>query len=244
MKTTLEKISHNTFICLFFLSIGLFSSQANAKQAPQIHDHQDIKQSAKQFLLANIQTKKYSNIHVQMGHLDSRLSLSQCDNPLTSSLAPGAQLVGKTTVHIRCNGNKPWTVYVTAQIKLYTRVIKTAEPLDKGHILSKEDLISAEEDVTRLHSGYFTNSGNLIGKQLKRRLPQNKLLKPNYVKSPTLVKRGELVSIIAKSTGYSVKMTGTAMMNGAKGERIRVKNSSSKRIIEGTVTQAGMVNIN
>lgn len=244
MKTTIEKISHSAINCLFFLSVGLFSSHLNAEPVTQIHNHQHIKQSAKQFLIDNIETDKYSKINIQMGHLDSRLSLSKCDMPLTSSLAPGAQLIGKTTVHIRCNSTKPWTVYLSAQIKLYTKVIKTAEPLDKGHILSKGDLINAEEEVTRLHSGYFTDTDSLIGKQLKRRLPQNKLLKPNYVKSPTLVKRGELVSIIAKSRGYSVKMTGTAMMNGAKGERIRVKNSSSKRIIEGTVTQAGMVNIN
>ena len=244
MNATIEKLSHLILFSFLFLYFGLYSQPSRAVSDSQIHSHQDIKHTAKQFLINSLETDKYSKINIQMGHLDSRLSLSTCNTPLTSSLAPGAQLIGKTTVHIRCNGNKPWTVYITAQIKLYTRVIKTVEPLDKGHILTKNDLISAEEDVTRLRNGYFIDTTSLIGKQLKRRLPQNKLIKPNYVKSPTLVKRGELVSIIAKSTGYSVKMTGTAMMSGARGDRIRVKNSSSKRIVEGTVIQAGLVNIN
>jgi len=85
---------------------------------------------------------------------------------------------------------------------------------------------------------------NLIGKQLKRRLPQNRIVKANYVKAQTLVKRGEIVNIVAKNSGYSVKMSGTAMSSGAKGERIQVKNLSSQRVIEGTVIETGIVSIN
>ena len=101
-----------------------------------------------------------------------------------------------------------------------------------------------EKDLSRIKYGYFTNIDHLIGKQLKRRLPQNKIIKVNYVKSPTLVKRGEIVSIVAENSGYSVKMSGTALTDGVYCERIRVKNISSKRIIEGTVKKAGIISIN
>lgn len=244
MNTTTEKLSQYALLSLFFLYLTLQCSSLIASPIPQSHDHQSIKDSAKQLLIQSLDSEKYSRINLQMGRLDNRLKLTQCNTPLTSSLGPGAQLHGKTTVQVRCNGDKPWTVHLSAHIKLYTKVVKTLEPLDKGHILQQSDLSLVEEEITRLRSGYFTQTKSLIGKQLKRRLAQNKLIKSNYVKSPTLVKRGELVSIVAKNSGYSVKMTGTALMNGAKGDRIRVKNQSSKRVVEGTVQQAGIVSIN
>lgn len=235
---------------VFLISFGLTCNSVNAEPSsaakpPLLHSHQNIADTARQFLDANINKSQFSRIDIQMGQLDPRLRLSQCPQPLTSTLAPGSQFSGKTTVHLRCNStSNPWTVYLGAQIKLYGMVIQTAGPLTKDHILREDDLIAVEEDLSRIKYGYFVNKKYLIGKQLKRRLPQNKVIKANFVKAKTLVKRGELVSIIAENSGYSVKMTGKALNSGARGDRIRVKNISSKRIVEGTVKEAGVVSIN
>lgn len=244
MNNITEKFVRYALFSLFFIAVCLQSSLSRAETTPLTHSHQNIKGSAHQYIMDRIDTAKYSKININMGHLDSRLTLAQCDSPLESNLAPGAQLSGKTTIHIRCNSPKPWTVYLSAHISLYKKVIKTLLPLDKGHILKQSDLVVSEEDISRIRRGYFTDSKNLVGKELKRRLPQNKLIKANYVKSPTLVKRGERVSIVAETSGYSVKMSGTALANGARGDRIRVKNLSSKRVVEGTVKQAGIISIN
>jgi len=230
-----------------YLLIYIFSLSANAaspvKQSTN-HDNAKIIQAAKQFLSQNIDTSQYSRSEIIMGKLDSRLKLSHCDSPLLTSLAPGSKFSGKTTVHVKCNSDSAWTIYVNANIHLYSHVIHTAEPLERGHILSKSDLVSLETDLNKVRYGYFSNMENLIGKQLKRRLPQNRIVKANYVKAQTLVKRGEIVNIVAKNSGYSVKMSGTAMSSGAKGERIQVKNLSSQRVIEGTVIETGIVSIN
>lgn len=242
------KLCKNALISLFFIfSNTIQASPVNTEQPSeqkQQQNHQEIIQSARQFLDDNINHTQYSRVDIQMGKLDSRLSLANCNKPLTTSLAQGSQFAGKTTVHIRCSGETPWTVYLSAHINLFSNVVQTATPLSKGHILKESDLTLAEMDLSRLKYGFFTDASHLIGKQLKRGLPQKRVIKANYVKSPTLVKRGELVSIVAENTGYSVKMTGTAMMSGARGDRIRVKNLSSNRIIEGKIKETGVVTIN
>jgi len=234
------------FLFIIFNSIGGTTQAATqAAASPQaLHKHQNIIETARQFLDANIDKSQFSRVNIQMSRLDSRLRLTKCPLPLTSTLAPGSQFSGKSTVHLRCNSNSPWTVYLSAQIQLYGKVIQTTTPLTRGHILKASDLVAAEEDLSRIRYGYFIDKKNLIGKQLKRQLPQGRIIRANYVKSKTLVKRGELVSIIAENTGYSVKMTGTAMGSGALGDRIQVKNSSSKRIVEGIIQKAGVVSIN
>ncbi|HED36016.1 MAG TPA: flagellar basal body P-ring formation protein FlgA [Gammaproteobacteria bacterium] len=232
---------------IFFISTGFSTAQALASEPipqPALQNHQQIIQTSREFLDANIDASRYARVEIKMGHLDPRLRLTQCPNPLTASLAAGSRFAGKTTVHINCSGNTPWTVFLSAHISLYANIIKTAQPLSRGHILQKSDLMVNEEDLGRLKYGFFTDPQNLIGKQLTRRLKQNSIIRANYIKSPTLVKRGELVSIIAENSGYSVRMTGTAMMDGARGDRIRVKNLSSKRIIEGIVKKSGVVSIN
>ena len=247
MKTQSAILIKHSFIGLLFLSTNLLNTSISANQAsqqPTLQNHQAIVQVSRQFLDANIDSAQYSRVNIKMGRLDPRLRLTECEIPLTATLAAGSRFAGKTTVHISCNGSVPWTAYLSAQINLYANVIKTAQPLSIGHILQKSDLVKSEENLSQLKYGFFTDSQSLIGKQLKRRLPQNRVIKANYVKSATLVKRGELVSIIAQNSGYSVKMTGTAMMNGARGDRIRVKNLSSKRIIEGIVKESGVVSIN
>ena len=239
------KLSKYAFIGLLFFSTSIISNSIFAEQSPKaLHSHQNIKQTTHDFLRKNVDATRYSRVEMQVGNLDSRLRLAKCNVPLDASLAPGSQFSGKTTVHVRCNSNTPWTVYIGAHIKLYSRVIQTAVPLDRNHILKKHDLIAVETDLTRLKFGYFTDKKNLIGKQVKQRLPQNRVIKANYVKAPTLVKRGELVSIITENSRYSVKMTGTAMGSGARGDKIRVKNTSSKRVIEGTIKESGVVSIN
>jgi len=246
MNTGSTQLRKYTIHIIFLFNFALVSHSILAEpiSSQQLHPHQNISDTARQFLDANIKKSQFSRIDIQMSQLDPRLRLSQCPLPLTTTLAPGSQFAGKTTVHLRCNSRRPWTVYTTATIKLYGNVIQTAGPLTKGHILKKDDLMSVEEDLGRIKYGYFISKEKLIGKQLKRRLPQGRVIKANYVKAQTLVKRGELVTIVAENTGYSVKMTGTAMANGVLGDRIRVKNISSKRIVEGTIKEAGVVSIN
>ncbi len=245
MTTISGHLSVYALISLFLFSSGAAAANPqDSVQKPQYHDHQLIIDTAKAFLRQNIDTSRYSRTEISMGRLDKRLRLAHCANPLSSTLAPGSNFAGKTTVHVKCDSDAPWTVYINANISLYAEVVHTALPLNKGHILTEDDLIMSEENLSQLRYGYFSHPEQLIGKQLRRRLSQNRILKVNYVKAPTLVKRGEMVSIVAENHGYSVKMSGIAMSNGSKGERIQVKNASSRRIIEGTVQEAGIISIN
>ncbi len=234
-----------SLLCLYPLqAASQQTSPASSEQNPALHSHQQIIQTARDYLGQNIDRNDYTRSEIVMGNLDSRLRLARCEQPLSAQLAPGSRFSGKTTVHVRCDSASPWTVYLNADINLYAEALHSSGPLSRGDIITKADLEYVEVDLSQIRHGYFTEMEQLLGQQLKRRLPQNRLIKANYVEPPTLVKRGELVSIVAENRGYSVKMSGIAMSNGSKGERVQVRNSSSKRIVEGVVQQLGVVSIN
>ncbi|MCW9012229.1 MAG: flagellar basal body P-ring formation chaperone FlgA [Gammaproteobacteria bacterium] len=232
-------------LVLLIPTIITYSSTGSAEQAPvptpSLQSHDSIRQQVKAFIGSKASLQKYSRVVIDVGYLDSRLKLNHCSESVKTFLAPGAKLIGKTTVGVRCDSPKPWTLYVPATIDLYADVYQTTGPIEKGQLISEADISLVNTNLARLNYGYFSDKTQLIGKQAKRRLSQNRVITPNQVKKPLLIKRGEQVALVIASDSFSVKMSGTAMMNGSRGERIRVKNLSSKRIIEGTVTQTGEV---
>jgi len=228
-----------TLSCLCLMGLGGFS-----KAGETLQDHSSITQAVEAFLMNQPGLNNNpEQIEINIGHIDSRLQLNACDLPLETFLAPGHKALGKTTVGIRCQSPKPWALYVPATIDRYALVYQTTGALPKGHILRQQDITTIKANLARLNYGYFTDEKALIGKQISRRINQAKILTPNLVKAPLLVKRGENVDLVAESGHYAIRMSGQAMMNGSRGDKIRVKNLSSQRIIEGVVTERGEVTV-
>jgi flagella basal body P-ring formation protein FlgA len=59
--------------------------------------------------------------------------------------------------------------------------------------------------------------------------------------SPQIIDRGQTVDLVARSSGLVVNMQGTALANGAEGDRLLVKNLSSGKKVEGLVMAGGTV---
>lgn len=228
---------------LIMLTLLMLGGSMISKAGTPTESHASIISAVQQFIESQDEIKQHSKLNLNIGHLDSRLRLRACEHPLDTYLAPGGKLTGKTSVGVRCNSPKPWALYVPVTINLISPVYKTSHPLAKGHIIREADIISADHNISHLNYGYFSDKNNLIGKQIKRRLKQNHIITPNQVTEPLVIKRGEQVILIAKSESYSIRMMGKALMNGARGDRIQVKNMSSKRTVEGTVTSNGEVTI-
>ena len=79
------------------------------------------------------------------------------------------------------------------------------------------------------------------GKSISLRLL--KVLKVNHLKPDWLVHRNQRIIIEHTIGTISVKMEGIALSNGAKGDRVSVKNISSNKIIEGFVESAKKISV-
>jgi len=79
--------------------------------------------------------------------------------------------------------------------------------------------------------------------ELKRPLPAGTPLRYGHVALPELVRRGQMVTLIAGGAGIEVRMQGKAMGSGAKGDRLMVTNLTSGRRVEGLVLADGSVKI-
>lgn len=208
----------------------------------ETQSHTSIRDAARQHALGEVADLP-SRAEVTVGNLDSRLKLSACDAPLETYNSPNGLNGGRGVVGVRCNGGKPWKIFVPVRIALMKSVVVSQRPIVRGQVLGAEDLQLSEVDVAGIRKAYFSRKADVIGLHSKRSIASGKTLHAGMLKQAKRVKRGNQVEIIAISQGLQVRMTGKALADGALGDRIRVKNLNSGRVITGTVAGTGLIHV-
>lgn len=181
---------------------------------------------------------------IEASPFDANLQLPICEQTLDVFAQTGQVNPGRNTIGIRCKGNQSWLIYNNVSVKIYKSILILAKPLRKNEIIHTQDLISENRDISRLNQGYITNPDEIINKQASRNLAVGTVLTKLSYQEPNLVKRGQQVNIKIGNSSISIMATGIAMQDGLKGDRIKVKNISSQKIIQAQVDDAGVVLVN
>ncbi len=176
-----------------------------------------------------------SRTTVRAGRLDSRHRLALCSKPLEPFLRRGTEIAARTIVGVRCSGTKPWKVYVPVDVVVTDQVLVARRSLPRDHVIAADDLILEQRDVSRLVSGYLSNSDDLLGQRLKTPLIAGRILTPAMLQASIAVQRGQTVTLSVKSGGIDIQMSGKALTDGALNQRIQVENLKSGRVVEGIV---------
>lgn len=198
-----------------------------------------IKAVASQFV---IQAVGDPAARVHFDHLDPRLRLRRCAGTI-EAFWPGARRpAGNATVGVRCTGARPWKIYLPVRITRLLDVVVTRHAIAREHALTLEDLRVEKREVAGL-TALPMDPLHFVGLVSKRRLPAGQTLRPQLVQPPRVIRRGDPVVIEARSGAVAVRVHGTALMDGRRGQRIRVKNASSGRVIQAAVAGAGHVTV-
>ncbi len=201
----------------------------------------NIKATARAFLSSHSEIQGQANTTVSIGNIDSRLTLPACGTPLEAFLPSGAKVQGKTTIGVRCQTPRPWTLYVPAKVASFNQVLVTNSPLRRGHLISAEDVSLQSRDSSSLNRAYLSDPEQVIGKVLKKNLARKALFTNAVLAEPHVIDKGQHIDLQAGSGGLQVSVTAIALSSGAVGEKIRVKNLSSSKIVEGTILASGAV---
>ncbi|TBU96807.1 flagellar basal body P-ring formation chaperone FlgA [Stutzerimonas kirkiae] len=229
------------FLLPVLLGMGQPAEAASVTRPQQLIDvtQEFLEQSVTDYLQRNQISGRHE---IAVNRLDPRLRLALCDIPL-SSRQESSQPIGRVTVRVSCEGSNPWTVFVPAQVRLFRDVIVTRRPLQRDTILGEADIGLVERDVGALTQGYMTDPEQVIGTRLTRNTLNNQVLTPAQINQVDVVSKGDQVVINAKGATLNVRMTGEALVGGAVGTQIRVKNSNSGRTIKARVTGPGQVEV-
>ncbi len=176
---------------------------------------------------------------VEVDRLDQRLRLAACGEPLTAELPNGRADAERLVVRVRCPGPEPWKVYVPTRVVRSVEVIVTRRPLPRGSSITADDLQRVRRESGALRGQYYTDREDLVGLQTNRALAAGAVVAARHLTRPTLVRRGDELLLEARNQTVRVSMKARALENGSRGERIRVRNLSSRRELQAEVVGRG-----
>ncbi len=116
--------------------------------------------------------------------------------------------------------------------------------------LGKNDVIDAKDITTKAFADKFvrkdtvTDPKMLIGQSPRAVISPDRPVRQGEISSPILIKKGDAVELTYTSPYMTLKATGTALADGAKGDMIRVKNDKSEKAVSGRVAAKGTVEVN
>lgn len=222
----------------FLVSILFLFAPATYKAAA-IQDLAVLKIAAENFIQTKISVDSSNRTEISSGKLDPRLRLTPCESDVIAFLPPGSRLQGNTTVGVRCESTKPWSIYIPVKVSVYQNVIVSTSKMSRGEIIADSDIILNEVDISQIRGHTFVSKEDLIGTKLKASLKANQVIDSASI---CLICKGDVVMITANSTSISVSMSGIALNDGSKGDKIRVQNKASRRIIDAIIIDVSTVN--
>ncbi len=145
------------------------------------------------------------------------------------------------SISFNVNGRFQKKVSVTVDIEVLTEVVVTKRPIGRYKMITEDDICLQKRDMSNLSSNIITNSEDVLGKRAKRTINAKTVLRADLVEFPFLVRRGDIVSIIAESDSLRITALGEVKEKGRKGQRIRVVNLDSKKGIYARVLDSNTV---
>ena len=245
MMTTTHRHFHSAhcayrvgrYAALILLSLATPTATHAASQA----DVATLRAAAQVFLQR--QDIAGTKMQIQVSQLDTRLHLTSCAQPLVAEWSPGSRKIGAVMVTVRCPSTEGWSVIVPATIRINQEVLTAAHPLAAGKILESSDVEMRSVDTTNFGSQLLTQPKDAIGKRLTRATSRGEPLRLQVLATPILVRRGSEVILRAHLGDLEVQASGKALADGAEGQRVRVQNVKSLRIVEGWVLADGSVKV-
>ncbi len=232
----------STIVYRVMLLMLLSAGAVSAPEAETLQSLDSIEHVAYEYSLLEAQVQ-HDNPQIVMGALDSRLRLQACDGNLEAFSKVQNLGLGNQTIGVKCLAPVAWTVYVPIRVKVFKPVVVTVKSLAAKHIITKTDLRVEQHDISTLRQGYLQNIELAVGQQLKYPIAMGATIKPRSLMNKKVVHRGEQIVLVATLGKMEVRMAGTALADATQGQRVRVKNISSKRIVEGVVDAPGIVRI-
>lgn len=217
------------------------TADSQAQTQALIENIGQIQTQVAQFLTDEYTKTQAVKVEVKVGNLDQRLRLARCDQKLALNLKDPLNSGGNVNVQVSCKGSSSWTILVPAQAKVYRSVAVASRTLQRGDVITEDDLTHEVKEVSEYRLGFALTPEAIVGKELKFTVNKGEAFRNSALDTPLVIKRGDAVTMEAAAGEISVKTSGTAITDGRVGQQIRVKNNQSSRVVNARVVAAGKV---
>ena len=163
--------------------------------------------------------------------------IEACPQPVDMS-ATDTRSPSRMRFTVSCGDRWRHTVVVRADVSAVVVVavadVAARQPLEASDLALERRSISATPDA-------LGDIEAAVGLASRRAVRRGDIVRHELLRTPTLVRRGDAVQIVAQREQVTVSMAGEALESGARGDVVRVRNARTGKVIRARVTDAGAV---
>jgi flagella basal body P-ring formation protein FlgA len=234
-------------LCFVFVLIVFttsFFARASAEGTGQTLSQERVTESLSQYVLAHsawqadqveVILRTFPSVVVP----DGEVTITMLKPP--RSVTPGLH---RFLLGVQVNGREVKRIWVDSDIQVFAAVVVASQPLAHYESLTPEKIRLERRNLGELPPQPVTSFAEVEGKQMARPAEVNQVLTTEMIELPRVVRRGSVVSLVYESAGLHVELPGRAVEPGRVGDRIRVENPSSGKVVEGQILNDRTVKVN
>ncbi|MBW1715899.1 MAG: flagellar basal body P-ring formation protein FlgA [Deltaproteobacteria bacterium] len=235
--------------CLFgiCLSVGATGVDDNRTRAIASRGYQTIpKATFREIFLEHLCRrlgKDKSDITVSRFKVSGNIPVPQGEIRFRVFQKDKRRLAGFVRLVALCSVNK----VVKSQVKLsgwvdiFESVVCSGRNLKKGEIIERDDLYVARRNIANLSRDIVTDMSKALGLMAKHNIREDTCLKEWMLERSPILKRGDMVTIVAESDNLKVTVPGRVLEKGYLGELIKIQNVMSRKKIYARVVNSSTV---
>lgn len=229
---------------LFLVLAGVVSpcAQADTKVASQVLAAVAQQQDARLEALARSKGWQGLEHRLESQVLGETASLKPCSGPLSvTAEATLPDPLARQRYRVKCPAG--WQRVVVSQASVRLPVLVSRVAIERNATLEASQLERKVMPLERLRQGFHQDPAEVVGQSARRSLRAGQVIGPASLAPPVLVRRGQRLTVLATAGGLSASVEAEALEDGRLGERIKLRNTSSRKPLEAKVTGPGQVQL-
>lgn len=140
------------------------------------------------------------------------------------------------TVGIAVDGHDAASLVMQVRISVFRDAVVTATAIPARRVIEPSDVEIRRIDISAARGKCYSSLEQVVGQATTTYLQAGAIVTAKNLTAPVLVRRGEVVQLIAGKRGFIIRTSGVAQQDGKRGEVISVLNPSTRKLIEAQVT--------
>ncbi len=222
-----------TSVVLLFIFSGYLVSEASAA----VIKGETIKAAVRAYIGKNMPWPGNA-VRVEFPGRVSNLSLTGKKITCRVLSRRNEDFIGDSSFTVRYYENDTFLNGKTVRVRteVLMNVVVSTKSLHRNVRINRDDVKLVKRWFDRSPSSIISNPDTVVGMKLRTNVKPNAEITGNMVKSIPMVKRGKPVRIVFENGSMRITTIGMSEQDGMRGELIKVRNVSSKKVIYARVT--------
>ncbi len=139
-------------------------------------------------------------------------------------------------VDVTVDGTPAARFVAQALVDDWREVPVLSRSVQRGSVIAAEDLQMVRLNMLKQPLDVASHLQQVIGRRVKSDMAAGEAVRKNQLLIPPVIARGRKVRMVYRSGGFEATATGVAVDDGFEGGPLKVRNDSSKRIVEAVVS--------